>query len=52
MIDKALAAFLQEGIGIQLGTRSASLEPNGVLVPAVKVEDDVVEMRQERRGSR
>jgi hypothetical protein len=40
MIDKALAAFLQEGIGIQLGTRSASLEPNGVLVPAVKVDDE------------
>jgi len=40
MIDKALAAFLEEGIAIQLGTRNAHLEPNGVRVAAVKVEDD------------
>jgi hypothetical protein len=40
MIDTELAAFLQEGIGIQLGTRNARLEPNGVRVVAVGVEDD------------
>jgi hypothetical protein len=40
MIDKTLAAFLEEGIAIQLGTRNASLEPNGVRVAAVRVEDD------------
>ncbi|MGH9253049.1 MAG: pyridoxamine 5'-phosphate oxidase family protein [Vicinamibacterales bacterium] len=40
MIDKELAAFLQEGIAIQLGTRNANLEPNGTRAVAVKVEDD------------
>ena len=40
MIDKELAAFLQEGIAIQIGTRNARLEPNGTRVVAVKVEDD------------
>ena len=40
MIDKELAAFLEEGIGIQIGTRSASLEPNGARVVAVRVDDD------------
>jgi hypothetical protein len=40
MIDRELAAFLQEGIAIQLGTRNARLEPNGVRVVAVSVEDD------------
>ena len=40
MIDKELAAFLEEGIGIQIGTRSATLEPNGARVVAVRVEDD------------
>lgn len=40
MIDKELAAFLEEGIGIQIGTRNARLEPNGARVVAVKVEDD------------
>ena len=40
MIDKELAAFLQEGIAIQIGTRNATLEPNGARVVAVKVEDD------------
>jgi Pyridoxamine 5'-phosphate oxidase len=38
MIDKELAAFLEEGIAIQIGTRSASLEPNGARVVAVRVE--------------
>ena len=40
MIDGELAAFLQEGIAIQLGTRNAGLEPNGVRVVAVAVEAD------------
>jgi len=39
MIDKELAAFLEEGIGIQIGTRNAALEPNGSRVVAVRVED-------------
>lgn len=40
MIDKELAAFLEEGIGIQIGTRNAHLEPNGARVVAVRVEED------------
>jgi hypothetical protein len=40
MIDKELAAFLEEGIGIQIGTRDASLAPNGARVVAVRVEDE------------
>jgi hypothetical protein len=39
MIDKELAAFLEEGIGIQIGTRDAALAPNGARVVAVRVED-------------
>ena len=40
MIDVELAAFLQEGIAIQLGTRNARCEPNGVRVVAVTVDGD------------
>ena len=40
MIDKELAAFLQEGIAIQIGTRNARLEPDGTRVVAVRVDDD------------
>ena len=40
MIDKDLAAFLQEGVGIHIATRNAALEPNGTRALAVKVEDD------------
>lgn len=40
MIDGELATFLQEGIAIQLGTRNAALQPNGVRVVAVSVEAD------------
>src|SRR5688572_33442035 len=40
MIDKDLAAFLQEGVGIHIGTRNAALEPNGIRALAVTVEDD------------
>jgi hypothetical protein len=38
MIDTDLAAFLEEGIAIQLGTRNERLEPTGVRVTAVRVE--------------
>ena len=44
MIDTELAGFLQEGIGIQLGTRNAELEPDGVRVVAVTVEDDGIHL--------
>ena len=40
MIDKELAAFLQEGLAINIGTRNARLEPNGARVVAVTVDDD------------
>jgi hypothetical protein len=40
MIDAELASFLQQGIAIHLGTRNERLEPNGVRVIAVRVEDD------------
>jgi hypothetical protein len=38
MIDPNLAAFLEEGLGIHLGTRNARLEPNGVRAIAALVE--------------
>jgi len=38
MIDSAVAAFVQEGIGIQIGTRNASLAPSGARATAVVVE--------------
>ena len=38
MIDNELAAFLEEGIAIQIGTRNGRLEPNGARVVAVRVE--------------
>ena len=44
MIDKALAAFLQEGVGIHIGTRNAALEPNGARALAVQ-------RRRRRRGT-
>ena len=40
MLDDALTEFLQQGLAIHLGTRNERLEPNGVRVTAVKVEDD------------
>jgi hypothetical protein len=40
MIDKELAAFLEGGIAIQIGTRNAALEPNGARVVAVRVEEN------------
>ena len=32
MIDDELAGFLEQGLGIHLGTRNAQLQPNGVTV--------------------
>ena len=40
MIDRALAGFLEEGLGIHLGTRNERHEPNGVRALAVKVDAD------------
>ena len=40
MIDAALAQFLQEGLGIHVGTRNERLEPNGARAVAVHVEPD------------
>ncbi|HUR35962.1 MAG TPA: pyridoxamine 5'-phosphate oxidase family protein [Vicinamibacterales bacterium] len=40
MIDGELAAFLEEGIAIHLGTRNAQLEPDGARVVAVRVDAD------------
>lgn len=39
MIDAALAAFLEQGVGIHVGTRDERLEPNGARAVAAKVED-------------
>lgn len=38
MIDAALAGFLQQGLGIHIGTRDDGLQPNGARVLAVAVE--------------
>lgn len=38
MIDATLAAFLQEGLGVYVGTRNAALEPSGARGVAVAVE--------------
>lgn len=38
MIDDALAAFLQQGLAINIGTRNAALEPHAAYVPAATVE--------------
>jgi hypothetical protein len=40
MLDRPLAAFLQEGVGIHVGTCNQRLEPNGARGLAVAVEDD------------
>ena len=40
MLDESLAAFVQEGIAINIGTRNARLEPNGARVIAVRVDPD------------
>jgi hypothetical protein len=40
MIDSQLAAFLQEGVGIHIGTRNGALQPNGSRALAVTVDED------------
>jgi len=40
MLSEELSSFLQEWIAIQLGTRTARLDPNGVRVVAVTVDPD------------
>jgi hypothetical protein len=40
MIDKLLAAFLEGGVGVHIGTRNAALEPNGARAISVKVAPD------------
>ena len=39
-----LRAFLEGGVGIHIGSRTAALEPNGARVTAVKVEDDLLHL--------
>lgn len=40
MLDRKLASFLQEGVGIHLGTRNERLEPDGARALAVSVDED------------
>jgi hypothetical protein len=40
MIEPDLRAFLEAGLGIHVGSRTARLEPNGARGIAVRVEDD------------
>jgi len=40
MIDADLAAFVQERVGIHIGTRNQQLEPNGARALAIRVEHD------------
>ena len=40
MIDQQLAAFLENGVGVHLGTRTAELEPNGARAVSLKIEPD------------
>lgn len=40
MLDRKIAAFLQEGLDMHIGTCSERLEPNGARVVAVTVDDD------------
>ena len=42
MISTELATFLQEGVGIYIGSRNERLEPNGARANAIRVEDDGV----------
>lgn len=44
MIDHDLARFLEEGLGIHVGTRTPRLEPNGVRATAVEVHADGVHL--------
>lgn len=40
MLHGELADFVQQGVGIYIGTRNASLEPNGARAIAARVEPD------------
>jgi hypothetical protein len=40
VIGAELAAFVQQGVGIYLGTRNGALEPNGARAVAARVEED------------
>ena len=40
MIDQQLAAFVEDGVGIHIGTRNARFEPNGARAISLKVEED------------
>jgi len=40
MLDRTLAAFVQEGVGIHIGTRNERFEPNGARALAATVEAD------------
>src|SRR5579864_5037419 len=40
MISAELAAFLEEGVGMHIGTRNASLEPDGARALAARVDPD------------
>jgi|SRR5215471_11915103 len=44
MIGAELSAFLQEGLGIYVGTRNAALEPNGAHATAAIVDADGLHM--------
>ncbi len=44
MIDPELARFLEQGLGIHIGTRDAQLQPQGARAIAVKVEDGGVHL--------
>jgi hypothetical protein len=40
MIDHQLAEFLQDGVGVHIGTRNAQFEPNGARAIAITVDPD------------
>jgi hypothetical protein len=40
MIDDGLAVFLQDGVGVHVGTRNRDFQPNGARAIAIRVEDD------------
>jgi len=40
VIQPQLAEFLQQGVGIYIGTRNALLEPNGARAIAARIEED------------
>lgn len=41
MISRDLASFLEEGLGIYVGTRNAALEPHGARASAARVDGDL-----------